>query len=120
MAGKIELSFPLHPMLKDAYEMLRKKFAKIVIEEQDLLSVEKHQEYFLRVLPTDQLRMNVKARWKKESCETGRDKWVAYIELLKEYRAGHPKDTTLEASGLPKMAGLRVTITKPEDGNGNG
>ena len=29
------------------------------------------------------------------------------------------KGTTLEKSGLPKMAGLRVTITKPEDGDDN-
>ena len=39
MSGKLELSYPLHPHLQNAYKILSKKFQKIIIEDQDLLSL---------------------------------------------------------------------------------
>lgn len=49
--GGIELSYPLHPMLERSYKYLEKRFEQIVINDQDLLSNEKHQNLFIKLLP---------------------------------------------------------------------
>jgi DNA primase small subunit len=38
LAGKLELSYPMHPMLQRAYTVLVRKFEEIIIQDQDLLS----------------------------------------------------------------------------------
>lgn len=38
LAGKLNLSYPLHPNLRKAYEYLAPHFEQIVVDEQDLLS----------------------------------------------------------------------------------
>ena len=51
MSGKLELSYPLHPVLNRAYKILTKEFQKIIIEDQRLLDDPKHQAYFIKILP---------------------------------------------------------------------
>jgi hypothetical protein len=53
MSGKMNLSYPLHPMLARAYKYLYPKFENIIIINQDLLSSEVHQKRFLSLLPQD-------------------------------------------------------------------
>ncbi len=49
-SGKLKLTYPLHPHLQKAYDILQKEFEKLVIEEQNILTVEKHRTKFLSFL----------------------------------------------------------------------
>jgi DNA primase small subunit len=50
-SGKVALSYPLHPNLRRAYNFLVPFFENIVVEEQNLLSDEKHQARFIAYMP---------------------------------------------------------------------
>ena len=47
------ISYPLHPHLKRAYAMLEPKFSELIVEGQNILSIEKHRAKFLSYLDLD-------------------------------------------------------------------
>lgn len=51
MSGGLDLSYPLHPMLQSAFKFLEKRFEKIIVHDQDLLSLPVHQTKFIKILP---------------------------------------------------------------------
>ncbi len=59
MSSKTTLSYPLHPRLRSIYNILNKEFERIIINEHQLLSVEKHRNKFLDYLPDKTVRDRV-------------------------------------------------------------
>jgi hypothetical protein len=56
MSSKTSLQYPLHPRLRSVYNTLKLHFDRIIIEQHDLLAVEKHRNKFLDYCPDKKTR----------------------------------------------------------------
>ncbi len=79
MSSKTSLQYPLHPRLRSIYDMLLKHFERIIINEHQLLQVEKHRNKFLDYLPDKTVRDKVQAEWGRSKLE-GKDMWKVWNE----------------------------------------
>lgn len=91
---RFTLPSPLHPHLLRAFKMLYPSFENIVIRDQDVLSVPKHQLRFLQFLPQD-IRVAVEQKWNHiisvaksdNDAEVGLKLWEVWLEQYKLWAA---------------------------------
>lgn len=71
-ADRLTLSSPLHPHLKRAFYKLYPSFETIVIEDQNVLSLEKHRIKFIQYLPYE-IQGQVSEKWKQVLYQVNRE-----------------------------------------------
>ena len=86
MSSKTSLQYPLHPRLRSIYNMLLQHFERIIINEHQLLQVEKHRNKFLDYLPDKTVRDKVQAEWATRKLE-GKDMWDVWNKHYKDWIA---------------------------------
>ncbi|DAZ97674.1 TPA: hypothetical protein N0F65_009675 [Lagenidium giganteum] len=83
---KVHLKDPMHPSLERAYQLLEPLFVEIIASEdgQNIFSHEKHWTKVLDMVPDEDIRSHLAARWSSTSCNTtGVEKWTELVELVR-------------------------------------
>jgi len=70
----------LHPVLRRSFNFLKGYFEDIVINEQDLLSEEKHMKKFIDFLPDVSVKTKVQEAWNREKGNSS-SKWSTWLRL---------------------------------------
>ena len=94
LAGKLNLASPLHPSLRRAFNFLKPYFKRIVVDEQDLLSQQTHQEMFIKYLPSA-LRDQVKNKWRGLK-GNGEEMWACWEQAYVEWKSSHKKVSSID------------------------
>jgi len=95
-SDRLNLSYPLHPTLKLAYEKLRPEFERIVIEEQNLLSLKKHQDKFVQFMPQDK-RHDLELSFKSHRDDPSA-MWKKWVEHYEQWKHSDTKQNSYKVS----------------------
>lgn len=89
--GHAKLAKPIHPGLKRAVDIIKPRFAEIMISEQGVLSHSSHQEKMLDVIKNFDVRNTIKQRWESDEASSDETKWAILVKECEAYNAKQNK-----------------------------
>ncbi|XP_062518429.1 DNA primase small subunit-like [Corticium candelabrum] len=88
---KVQLHSPLHPSLQRAEEIVKDKFKKLALENQDILGMPEQAEKVLALIPDTTIQDEVRQRWSKTHRVTSEHRWEDVVATLKSASGSHNK-----------------------------
>ncbi|KAF1331668.1 DNA primase small subunit, partial [Globisporangium splendens] len=99
---KVHLKDPLHPSLDRAYRLLEPLFEDIILgpEGQGIFCEEKQRAKLLDMVPDEDLRSNLNARWSAPSNDSSpREKWLELVDGVEKILAKNQLNNKRQSVG---------------------